>query len=223
MLKNFMKKHWHATMVIYFFIYLPWFSWLNIHSTTQPNAIEMYCKLDDLIPFNEWFVIPYFLWFAYIAIGYVFLFFNNKSDFLRMCLFLYVGMTICLIVYTFFPNYQNLRVDYEALGRRNILTEAIRLLQLGDTNYNVFPSIHCLNSIGMNIALAKNEWCKKRPWLIVLVTLLTVSICLSTVFVKQHSILDMFGAIGLSIPLYLISYVIPWHKLIRTKVKKECA
>ncbi len=223
MFKEIRNKYWHAIMAIYFLIYLPWFSWLNVYSPTRPDAVEMYCKLDDLIPFNEWFVIPYFLWFLYIAVGYVFLFFNNRSDFLRMCTFLYVGMTTCLIIYTFIPNFQNLRVDYETLGRTNILTESIRLLQLGDTNYNVFPSIHCLNSIGMNIALAKNKWCRKHPWVIVFITILTISICLSTVFVKQHSILDMFGAIGLSIPLYLISYVIPWHKLIRTKIKKECA
>lgn len=223
MFKEIKNKYWHAIMVIYFLIYMPWFSWLNIFTPTRPDAVEMYCKLDDMIPFNEWFVIPYFLWFLYIAAGYIFLFFNNRSDFLRMCTFLYVGMTTCLIIYMIFPNYQDLRVDYETLGRSNILTEAIRLLQLGDSNYDVFPSIHCLNSIGMNIALAKNKWCRKRPWIIVLVTLLSISICLSTVFVKQHSVLDMFGAIGLSIPLYLISYVIPWRKIFKRRTKKECA
>ncbi|MBQ7035428.1 MAG: hypothetical protein IJN34_06795 [Clostridia bacterium] len=223
MFKEIKNKYWHAIMVIYFLIYMPWFSWLNVFTSTRPDAVEMYCKLDDMIPFNEWFVIPYFLWFLYIAAGYIFLFFNNRSDFLRMCTFLYVGMTTCLIIYMIFPNYQDLRVDYETLGRSNILTEAIRLLQLGDSNYDVFPSIHCLNSIGMNIALAKNKWCRKRPWIIALVTLLSISICLSTVFVKQHSVLDMFGAIGLSVPLYLISYVIPWRKIFKRRTKKECA
>ncbi len=209
------EKYPHSILLLYFPIYLVWFNWLNIFSPTRQNAIEMYCKLDDLIPFNEWFVIPYFLWFAFIAIGFVFLFFNNRKDFIRMCCFLFVGMTTCLIIYTAFPNYQSLRVDYDTLRRSNILIEALRMLQTTDTPYNVFPSIHCLNSIGMNIALAKNKWFQKRPILIILVTILTISICLSTVFVKQHSILDMFGAIALSIPLYVISYVIPWQKIIK--------
>ncbi len=213
LLQKLKTEYPHAILVLYFAIYLPWFSWLNVFSPTRPNTTEMYCKLDDLIPFNELFVIPYFVWFAYIAVSYVFLLFNDRNDFIRMCIFLYGGMTICLIIYTLFPNNQTLRVDYDALGRNNFLIEAIRLLQEGDTPYNVFPSIHCFNSIGMNIALFKNKWCKKHPWLLVFVTVLTILICLSTVFVKQHSILDLFGAIGLSIPMYLLAYVVPWKKL----------
>lgn len=218
-LKTLAKKYSHAIWVLYFAFYLPWFNFLNVYTPTRPEATEMYCKLDDLIPFNEWFVIPYFLWFAYIAVGYVFLLLNNREDYYRMCAFLYIGMTTCLIIYTLFPNYQDLRVDYETLGRSNLLTEAIRWLQSSDSSYNVFPSIHCLNSIGMNIALWKNKWCQKHPWLIVFVTVLSVSICLSTVFVKQHSILDLFGAVALSVPLYLIAYVIPWSKIIKRKAE----
>jgi membrane-associated phospholipid phosphatase len=108
-----------------------------------------------------------------------------------MCTFLFTGMTICLLIYTFFPNSQTLRIDYNALGRQNILIDWLAQLQAGDTPYNVFPSIHCLNSIGMNIAMAKNQWFKKHPWALIGITVLTISICLSTVFVKQHSILDM--------------------------------
>lgn len=217
----FKKKYAHAVMLIYFFIYLPWFGWLNVFTPQRAAATEMYMKLDDLIPFCELFVIPYFLWFAYIAVGYVFLFFNNRSDFLRMCSFLYIGMTVCLIIYTLFPNGQNLRVDYDTLGRSNFLIDAIKMLQAGDTPFNVFPSIHCLNSIGMNIAIAKNEWCKKHQWTIITATILTTLICLSTVFVKQHSIIDVFGALVLSVPLYLISYKVPWKKLLKSK-QKEC-
>ena len=218
-MKTFFKKYWHALMLIYFLIYMPWFGWLNVYTPTRTDAFEMNSTLDALIPFCEWFAIPYFLWFAYIAAGYIFLFFNNRSDFLRLCTFLYVGMTTCLIIYMIFPNYQLLRIDYDTLGRSNLLIDALKLLQNGDSYYDVFPSIHCLNSIGMNIALAKNKWCQKRPWLLFGVTLLSISICLSTVFVKQHSILDVFGAVVLAIPLYFISYVIPWQKIL-LKIKK---
>lgn len=221
-LKPFIKKYWHAVMLIYFLIYMPWFGWLNTYTPTRANPFEMNSTLDAIIPFNELFVIPYFLWFLFIAGGYVFLFFNNRSDFLKMCSFLYIGMTTCLIIYMVFPNFQTLRIDYSTLGRENFLIDAIKFLQAGDTPYNVFPSIHCLNSIGMNIALAKNEWCKKHPWVIVGVTLLCISICLSTVYVKQHSILDAFGAVVLAIPLYFISYSIPWKRLIaKLHNKKE--
>lgn len=213
----FQSKYGHAVMAVYFLFYMPWFSWLNTFTPGRANVTDIYWFVDDLIPFCELFVIPYFLWFAYIAVGYVFLFLNNRKDFLRMCCFLYVGMTVCLIIYTLFPNGQSLRIDYSTLGRDNLLIDYIALLQNGDTPYNVFPSIHCLNSIGMNIALAKNEWCKKHSWIIHSATILTVLICLSTVFVKQHSILDLIGSLVLSIPLYYISYMLPW-----SKNKTEC-
>jgi len=208
------KQYAHVWLLLYFLIYLPWFAWLNTYTPQRPNATEIYCKLDDLIPFLEIFVIPYLLWFAYIAFGFVFLLFNSRNDFIRMCTFLYTGMTISLIIYMIFPNYQSLRIDYNTLRRSNILTEAIRLLQTGDSPYDVFPSIHCLNSIGMNIALAKNKWFKKHPVCIIAATILSVLICLSTVFVKQHSVLDVIGALVLSVPLYWISYKVPWKKLI---------
>ncbi len=216
-IKNLFKKYWHIFLLLYFFIYLPWFFWLNEYTPTRPEAVEMYCKLDDLIPFNELFAIPYFIWFGYIAFGFLFFFFYSKKEFIQMCTFLYTGMTLCLIIYTIFPNCQMLRVDYSTLGRENILIDWLAMLQAGDTPYNVFPSIHCLNSIGMNIAMARNKWFKEHPWTLVLVTLLTISICLSTAFVKQHSILDFFGSIVLSFILYPIAYMIPWRQLFKRK------
>lgn len=207
-IKQLFKKYSHALLLIYFLLYMPYFNFLNSYSPTRADATVMYSKLDDLIPFAEIFVIPYFLWFAYIAVGYVFLMLSSKKEFIRMCIFLYTGMTICLIIYTVFPNCQNLRVDYNTLGRENILISAIKMLQQSDTPYNVFPSIHCLNSIGMHIAIAKSKKITKYKTAIVTASfILCVLIVLSTVFVKQHSILDVFGALALSVPLYIIAYI----------------
>lgn len=50
--------------------------------------------IDDSIPFIEYFVIPYFLWFGYVAAAVAYFFFKNKHDFYRLCGFLAAGMTI---------------------------------------------------------------------------------------------------------------------------------
>ena len=200
------KKYWHVLLLLYLAIYAPWFGWLNGHTPTQ-NPTPVYCGLDDLIPFCELFAIPYFLWFAYIVAGHIFLFFTSREDFVRMSIFLYTGMTICLIIYTLWPNCQELRVDYDTLGRTNILIEAIAGLQSQDTPCNVFPSIHCLNSIGMHIALAKSQHFGKYRNIIVGASLiLIILIIMSTVLIKQHSILDCFGSFILAVPLYLLAY-----------------
>ncbi len=213
--KTLFKKYWHILYLIYFLLYMPYFNFLNIYTPTRENITYMYCKLDDLIPFCELFVIPYFLWFAYIAVGYCFFFIVSRKEFTRLCIFLYAGMTICLIIYTIFPNGQNLRINYEELGRDNILIDAIRALQGYDSSYDVFPSIHCLNSIAMHIAIHKSKHITKyRKTIVISSFILSLSIVLSTVFTKQHSVLDVFGAIILSVFLYLIAYL-PKYKCIK--------
>ena len=193
---------------------MPYFMFLNKYTPTRDNITYMYSKLDDIIPFCELFVIPYFLWFAYIAVGYCFFFFASRKEFTRLCIFLYTGMTVCLIIYTIFPNGQNLRIDYNGLGRDNILIDAISKLQGFDSSYDVFPSIHCLNSIAMHIAIHKSKRITKyRNTIVISSLVLTILIILSTVFTKQHSILDVFGAIILAVPLYIIAYVPKYNKI----------
>lgn len=205
-MKEFLSKYKHAILLAYLLVYMPWFSFLNTWTPTQ-DPYPIYCGLDDLIPFCEWFAIPYFLWFAYIVAGHIFLFFTSREDFVRMCIFLYTGMTICLIIYTLFPNCQQLRVDYDTLGRTNLLIEAIATLQGMDTPCNVFPSIHCLNSIGMHIALSKSQHLgRHRDAWVRSSFILMVLIILSTVFIKQHSVLDALGSFVLAVPLYFLAY-----------------
>ena len=43
--------------------------------------------IDDRIPFCEFFIVPYFLWFAYIAWIVLYLFFKNKNDYYKSCTF----------------------------------------------------------------------------------------------------------------------------------------
>ena len=204
--RELVNKYWHAVLLLYLAIYMPWFGWLEA-TVPMRDPTPIYCGLDDLIPFCEWFIIPYYLWFAYIAIGHVFLFFTSQKDFVRMCIFLYTGMTVCLIIYTIWPNCQELRVDYDTLGRTNILIETVKSLQSFDSADNVFPSIHCLNSIGMHIALSRSQHLGKHRNLIVRASfVLMVLIIISTVCLKQHSILDFFGSAVLSVPLYLLAY-----------------
>ncbi len=217
-LSKLFKKYSHAVWILYFAIYLPWFFWLNHITPLRENHIYLYCRLDDFIPFMEIFIIPYLLWFAYIAIVYVYLFLYNRQQFIRFCIYLYTGMTFCLIFYTLVPNGQNLRVDLDALGRDNLLIELVRSIQTTDTPYDVFPSIHCYNSIVAHIAVMKNEQLKKNPFILWGSFILAVLIILSTVFIKQHSVLDIFGAIAIAIPFYFIAYRIDWFK---PKLKKS--
>lgn len=194
-------------VLMYFPIYSIWFFVLEKITTTE---YMIHSSLDSLIPFQEVFVIPYVIWFGYVAFTMLYFMITSRRDLVRTAMFLLTGMTICLIIYTIFPNGIKLRPT--EFARDNFMVDIVKYIYSVDTATNVLPSIHCLNSIGIHIGILKSKNLSKKRWLCNVSAVLMVLICLSTVFIKQHSILDMFAAIALSIPLYYISYVYDWNK-----------
>lgn len=211
--RQLINKYRHGIILVYFFFYMIWFTYLERAVT---RFTPVHSKLDDYIPFMEIFVIPYFLWFAYIFVTVAYFFFTSRKDFYRCCAFLFIGMTICLTIYTIWPNGHYLRVDLDSLGRDNIFIRIVRMLYKIDTATNVCPSIHVYNSIGAMIAIRKSDRLKNIKWLQVSVLLLTVLISMSTVFLKQHSIVDVICAVALSIIMYAIVYIPAWNRLSKT-------
>lgn len=54
-LKAFFQKYKHAWVLLYVFIYFPWFTYLEKHVTSNFNVIHT--ALDDKIPFIEFFIV----------------------------------------------------------------------------------------------------------------------------------------------------------------------
>jgi hypothetical protein len=67
--------------------------------------------LDDLIPFNELYVIPYVIWFPYMFLMGGYLFFMDKDAFIRYIWGFIIGFSTSLICFALFPNGQDLRPD----------------------------------------------------------------------------------------------------------------
>lgn len=168
--------------------------------------------IDDCIPFVEAFIVPYLLWFPYIAVTFCLFFFKDKREYLQYMGFLYIGMTIFIFVSFVFPN--GLKLRPETMPRDNIFTRQIALLYSTDTPTNVIPSIHVYNSIAAAVAAVRSErvFCKRYQK--VFCILFSLTIILSTMFIKQHSVIDVTAAILLCLPVYLLIYG-------RRKVKNE--
>ena len=97
-MKTLFQKYRHALVLLYGFIYMPWFMWLESRANLPYHVIHV--GLDDLIPFVEYFIVPYLLWFAYVAAVFVYLFLKNRREFYQYCIFLFTGMTLFLIIST---------------------------------------------------------------------------------------------------------------------------
>lgn len=215
-MKALVGKYKHAWILSYFIIYMVWFVFLE--NRTSVSYYPIHIGLDDMIPFCEYFIIPYILWFAYIAVTIIYFFFVNKQDYYKCCAFLFIGMTICLIIYTFFPNQQNLRpILFE---RQNIFVDIVQIIYNADTSTNVCPSIHVLNSLGVFISIIESESLRKNKVICAGSGVLTVLICLSTVFLKQHSVIDGLCALGLAIVLYAFIYKVNYTKLL-VRIEEE--
>lgn len=202
-MRKFYERYKHAIpLFIYAIIYLSWFGYLERTVKRPTNLIHM--SLDDKIPFCEIFIIPYLLWFAYVSSVVLYFFFKDKQDYYRNCAFLFTGMTIFLIVSTLWPNGHHLRPA--AMPRDNIFSMMVSMLYKTDTPTNLWPSIHVYNSLGAHFAVLKNEKLRKKPVVRIGSLILCVSIILSTMFLKQHSIFDVLTAFIMAAVMYIVVY-----------------
>lgn len=201
-MKRLIHKYGHAWVFLYAFIYLPWFFYLEKTVTTNYHIIHV--SMDDYIPFSEYFIIPYLFWFLYVAGTVLYFFFTDKTDFYRLCAFLFTGMTISLLICTFYPNGTDFRPEVDP--SKNIFCALVAGLHRADTCTNVLPSIHVYNSIGAHIAIMNSERLQKKHWLRTSSFLVMVSICMSTVFLKQHSVIDGLAAVTMAYCLYDVIY-----------------
>lgn len=187
----------HLWYQLYWVIYLVWFFWLD-NTITQPKYI-IHAPLDDLIPFNEWFVIPYCSWFLLLVAVTALLWWKDTASYDKLCLMMFSGMTFCLIVYMLLPNGLDLRPTVEEIGRSNPAMWVMQLLWKADASVNVCPSIHCQSTACMAIAISESKLAEERPVLRPIALVWAALICLSTVFTKQHSVLDVVCGLAVAV------------------------
>lgn len=203
---KFMKRYRYAIpIIVYMIVYLLWF--FIIEKRPVDNYTIIHMSWDDKIPFCEYFIIPYMCWFGYVAAAVMFMVFFDRDEYCKLFTTLTIGMTAFLIISTFWPNAHELRPNIEELGRSNFFTVLIGNLYRTDTCTNLIPSIHVYNSIMVEVAILHSTVSRKIILLRFISLILCVSIIMSTVLIKQHSLIDVFCGFGLALIVVLIVYV----------------
>lgn len=205
-LHDFYVRYKHGIpLLIYMAVYLLWFAWLERKNVRNYHVIHV--VMDDYIPFCEVFVIPYLLWFGYVAAVVIYLLLKNRQDYYRVCAFLFTGMTLFLVISTLWPNGHHLRPA--VLPRDNCFTWLVSRLWEADTPTNLWPSIHVYNSLGAHFAVMRSGNIASLKWgghLRRASGVLAGSIILSTVFIKQHSMFDVATGLLFGIIMYVLVY-----------------
>lgn len=113
-MRNWFSRHPVSFMAFYLLFYLSAFHWLEVHIAV-PDVL-VHCRLDDLIPFCKYAIVPYFAWFLWIPFTLFYLLWKApRADFWRLCLPLFAGMTIALACYVILPTGLDLR-PYRVYG-----------------------------------------------------------------------------------------------------------
>ena len=204
MMKTFKKIWWRLLFALYAFIYLPWFFYLE-HKITMdyPGIHILNGTIDSYIPFLEIFIIPYLLWFVYIAASCIYMVLKaDNKEFIRFALSLIIGMSVSMFICMIYPNGLTLRPDNIP---NNIFGKLVAVLYATDTTTNVFPSIHVYNSIGVHVAINKSDKIKSR-FIKKASLILCILICLSTIFLKQHALIDVIGGCVMGRIVYVLMY-----------------
>ena len=175
---------------------LGWVGYFALYFLTEnlipyEKCYPVHSVLDDMIPFCEYFVIPYVGWYLLIVGSLIYFALYNPDNFKNMMKFIIVTQVVAMAIYILFPNRQDLRP--EVFVRDNIFTDIVGLLYTFDTSTNVCPSLHVAYSVGIASTWLKeksaSKWCKT------FITIFCFLVCISVAFVKQHSVVDIFAAI----------------------------
>ena len=186
-------------MAIYMVVYMPTFFWVE-SLDHGGNFHIIHTAIDDMIPVIEIFIIPYALWLPYLVIGMIAIAIRSRVLSRKTSYMLMAGMTLFVIISLVYPNMLELRAAIP--DRENIFMSCINYLHEIDTPTDVLPSLHVYDAIV--VAAGLHLTFKDKKVMLVLSDILTVLIVLSTMFIKQHSIIDVIAAIVMFIPVFIV-------------------
>ena len=205
----------HLLLLLFWPIFGIVFASLECFRTTGYHVV--YSTLDDMIPFCEFFVIPYFFWFVYLVGMYVYSIFFDVETFRNYTYFVIITYTVTILIYLIYPTSQELRpVVFE---RDNLFTDIMKNFYDFDTNTNVCPSIHVIGAVAVSCAAWNSKLFSTTGWRIAF-SIATLLITLSTVFLKQHSVVDIPPALLICAVAYPLVYNKKFRAFLRKKRKK---
>ena len=193
--------------VVYFALYF-----LTENLIPNENCFLIHSVIDDIIPFCEYFVIPYVFWYLLIAISLLYFAFYNVRGFKQLQIYIMITQALAMICYIAFPTRQDLRPA--EFANSNIFTAIVGFLYTFDTPTGVCPSLHVAYSLGIASAWVKEKGVSK--WWKSFVVFAVIMICLSTMFIKQHSAVDFFAAL----PVCLLAEIFAFGGYWKEKFKK---
>ncbi|MGN0172989.1 MAG: phosphatase PAP2 family protein [Acutalibacteraceae bacterium] len=177
---------------------------------------NVHFPIDDLIPFMPQWITVYFGCYISWVVFYIIICRESKEVCYNFVTAEIIAKLICLIVFVVYPTEMMHRPD--ALSA-TFFDKAANFLYAIDKPYNLFPSIHCFASW---ICFRGISWCEKVPVGVKITAfVIAILVFLSTVFTKQHYVIDIIGGIIVTEIGIFISKKLKLGDCIKRKVYHE--
>lgn len=189
-IKQFFKTHPHAWWGFYLPVYLAAFFIIEHFITDNYWATQT--VLDSYVPFCEWFIFPYVSWSPLLVVLGVYLILKDGEGFRRYMWYIMVTFTTAVVFCILIPNGQDLRPA--VMEHHNLAAWLVEYTYSIDTNTNVFPSVHVVGVIDAWFAIWHTRGLKKRAWRWS-TAVYGVLVIASTMFIKQHAVIDVLAGL----------------------------
>lgn len=172
-------------------------------------------QIDYAIPFLPIFIVPYILWYLFLIVVPCILYDQDKKTFYWYSVANFLVDTIATIIFICYPTLL-IRPEIEVSG---IFTWLVSLIYWGDTPaLNCFPSIHCASCFVSIFIMLQSNKIKKRCRFTT--SIFAFIIIVSTVFIKQHVIIDVIGAFVLALMVVIIVKTTSLHCYVESYIEK---
>jgi hypothetical protein len=144
---------------------------------------------DRQLPFIPFFILFYILAYFQWGLSYVLIARENRALCYRLVTANLIAKVLSAVIFLLLPTSM---VRPEVTGT-DLWSQLVRIIYTCDTPDNLFPSIHVLESW----LCLRAAFMMKKPGRLYRVAsvLMTLAVCASVLFVKQHLLLDILGGI----------------------------
>lgn len=153
------------------------------------KVTNLVTEIDTLVPFNQYFIMPYLLWYAFLPCMLIYFCFKAPSLYKKQLWVINCGILLCYVTYIFFQTY----VPRPIILENDFFCNLVKVMYSNDNPYNAFPSIHVLTSY--SILLGCQQLLAEKPVFMTAGICMSLLIIISTLFLKQHVILDVIASI----------------------------
>jgi len=173
-------------------------SW-SLNMWIGKDGVSLALPIDSKIPIVSEFCYIYMLTFPIVIFAVLYIAAKDRKHYWNIWLTANITFIISGLIYFFFQT-QMTKPDFipVTLSDRMLVD-----IWAACKPINCFPSQHCVMGIAL-VLLFYNQQKTTKLWFRITNYVICVLILLSTIFLKQHFLVDMFGSMAIMIPVYII-------------------